>query len=220
MNGIDKMTALILSEAEADRTARLDKAEEEAKRVLENYCHQAAALKAAEADKTDRETAAVLERAQASAHQAERNILLKNKSDLLDRVYEGALERLCQSEGEKAPAYIAMLDAIFDAVLAEQLAVEKSEIENDLYEEYFAPSEYVLLLNRRDQETIGKVFLSNCGKKLKKAGKTVSIGQKAPSIKGGFILVCGDVELNCSLELYMNRIRGITEGEVCQILFA
>lgn len=220
MNGIEKMTALILSEAEAERDAKLEKAKGEADTLLESYRAKAEALKAAEAEKTAKEVAALLERASASNHQAERNRLLEAKGVMLDRAYEGALTALCSDERAAKPEYLALLKTIFDSALAGQLETEKRAAENDTEGDYQPIECYTLRLNSRDSAAIGAKLLDYAQKTAAKAGKTVSLDERTADIRGGFILVCGDIELGCSLEQYMNGIRGETEGEVCAILFA
>lgn len=220
MNGIDKMTALILSEAEAERDAKLEKATAEAEALLDGYRKEAEELTAIEAEKTAGEVNALIERAKASAAQTERNRLLERKSELLDAAYASALDQLCSDEAAAKDEYLTMLKAIFDAVLAEELAAEQNAIDNDLYGEYEAPECYTIRLNQRDGGAIGAALLKYAQKATAKANKTIVLDEQSAPIKGGFILVCGDIELNCSLELYMNKVRTATEGEVCGILFA
>lgn len=220
MNGIDKMTALILSEAEDERAAKLKKAGEEADALLADYRKKADALSAAEAEKTAKEAGAILERAEASAHQIERNKLLEARGALLDRAYAGALDRLCSDSVASSPEYIAMLESIFDSVLAQELSAEKTAIENDPDGEYTAPQRYFLRLNDRDKGAIGAALGTYANGAAAKHGKSVEIDERIAPISGGFIMVCGDVELNCSIEQYVNKIRSATEGEVCGILFA
>lgn len=220
MNGIEKMTALILSEAEADRDVRLKKASEDAEALLADYRSQADALISSEDEKTVREVDAILERASSSVKQIERNKLLEARGKLLDSVYTGALEQLCSDEHASSKAYLDMLKAIFRSVLADQLTAEKVAEENDRSEEYKPIDRYKIRLNRRDREAIGAELIKYANSEAAKAQKTVVLDDSAASIKGGFILVCGDIELNASLELYLKKVRSTTESEVCAILFA
>lgn len=219
MNGIDKMTAMILSEAEAERDAKLEKASAEAEGILTEYRKKAEAIKASEAEKAAQEAEALLERAAASAAKYERNKLLESRATMLDRAYSGALDALCSDENAAKPEYLAMLKRIFDSVLTEQLAAEKTAEENDPYGEYSAPECYLLRLSGRDKSAIGAELIKYAQSALKKTGKKVALDEKEADIQGGFIMVCGDVELNASLELYMNTIRSATEGEICGVLF-
>lgn len=220
MNGIEKMTALILSEAEADREARLKDARTDAEALLAQYRGKADALLSVEDEKTAKEVDAILERASSSANQIERNKLLEAKGMLLDSVYEDVLERLCSDEYASTKAYFDMLKGIFRSVLADQLDAEKTAAENDRMDEFKPIERYSIRLNHRDKEAIGADLIIFANKESANVGKTVVLDDAAASIRGGFILVCGDIELNASLELYLQKVRSTTESEVYAILFA
>ena len=217
MKGLEKMTALILDEAKTAADAILAEAEKEAEAILEDYRCRARAEMAAEVSKAESEASRKLKRAEASAGQIRRNTLLAAKSELLDDVFARALNALVNlTDAERLELY----QLIFAGALKDQLAAEQTAVANDLYGEYTLPLTYTLYLSSRDYASIGKQFSEAISGSLKSAGKTLVLSDKTAPIAGGFVLVCGDVELCCDLAGYMERIRSQIEGEVCQILFS
>ncbi len=217
MKGLEKMTALILEEANAAANALIAEAQTEAENVLADYRQRADAERKEDAEKAQNEATALLQRAEASGRQIRRNKLLEAKSALLDAAFDRALQDLIAlPDKERLEIYTAMLNR----ATKEQLAAEKAALENDRYGEYTAPSAYGLLLSEKDLSTIGSQLVEAAAKLLEPVGKTVTLSSKAAEITGGFVVVCGDIELSCTLAGYMDQIRSRIEGDVCQILFA
>ena len=217
MKGLDQMTALILEEATKDADRILADAQNEANAILAEYRQKADAERTAELLAVKAEAEVLARRAEASAQQIRRNLLLKTKNNLLDKAFQSALNALNALGAEER---LSIYTAIFASALENQLVAERSAIENDLYEEYTAPVCYELALNEQDHHDLGTALLTAVNKAAQKAGKTVTLSSSYASIDGGFVLRCGDVELNCGLGGYMEQIRGEIEGEVCQILFS
>lgn len=217
MKGLEKMTALILEEAQAAAESVLAEARVEADAIVSDYRSRAEAEWNAEAARVDLEASQRLERAEASVGQIRRNTLLAAKSALLDAAFARALDALVNlPDADRLALYIAMLERAVE----DQLSAEKTAVENDLYGEYKVSDRYTLLLSQRDLATVGKSLAEKAAGKLQSAGKTLVLSDKTAPIAGGFVLVCGDVELCCDLAGYMEQIRSQIEGEVCQILFA
>lgn len=213
------MTALILAEAEKEADALLAAAKNEADSIVAAYRQQADEETATLTAAIAQEDRSALERAESSARQIRRNARLKAKSDLLDAAFDTALQQMINlPDAERLELYTE----IFRSVLSEQLAAERAAAENDPYGEYAASAarQYTLLLSEKDRTSVGEAFLSAASAMAKSAGKQIALSERTVSISGGFVLVCGDVELSCSLGGYMERIRSRIEGEVCQILFA
>ncbi len=72
-----------------------------------------------------------------------------------------------------------------------------------------------VLLNKKDLERLPKDFKD----KMKEAGIDVEIGKEAVDIKGGFILRCGEIEINCSLGALIEDKKNELEDFINQELF-
>jgi|GEM_PF-2441938 len=217
MNGIDKIIAAVIDEARLEAQAVIADAEETAKVISEE--HKARARSAAESGekRAEKECAAIAERADSSAALVKRNVMLDAKSRMLDSVYERASQMIIdQSDAD----YLEVLVAIMRKTAAEQIETENATLEHDTYGEYTVPVNYVLLLDRMTDERVGKEFYKRSAEILAAYGKTLEKSDKYSAVNGGFILICGDVELSCSVASLMSRVRAETEAEVCARLFA
>ncbi len=217
MKGLNQMTALILEEALKDAQRILTDAQNEADTILAEYRQKADAERAAEMTALGTEAGLLIRRAEASAQQIRRNLLLKTKNDLLENAFQAALQALIALDAKER---LSIYTAIFTTALESQVRAEQSAMENDLYEEYTAPTCYELMLSEKDRLELGAELTKAASELARPYGKSVTLCIVDVSINGGFILRCGDVELNCGLGGYMEQIRAEIEGEVCQILFS
>ena len=217
MKGLENMTALILEEAKQDADRILAAAQNEAEAILAEYRQNAEEARAAELTATGVEAELLTRRAEASAQQIRRNQLLKTKNELLDRAFADALTALTQLNEQES---LSIYTAIFAKALESQIVAETIAAENDLYGEYTAPCRYELMLSEKDSDRLGAELLRAAAELAKPYGKQVELSPRKVAIQGGFIMICADVELNCTMSAYMEQIRSTVEGEVCQILFA
>ena len=79
----------------------------------------------------------------------------------------------------------------------------------------------MMLLNRHDAEELGAEAILMANTALCAAGKPgkLTLGSETRPIPGGFILSCGDVELNCAFDTLVRLQREKLEKEVAAILF-
>lgn len=217
MNGIDKITAAIISEAEQAAKSATDEARAEAGKVLAGYKEKAEKVVSEINAQSAAECAAISERAASSGALIKRNALLETKSALLDSVFKKAEDALISQSDDD---YLRMLTAVFSYTVKDQVEVEKASALHDTYNEYKVPTEYLLCLDIDTDRRIGDRFLKDAKVIASKYGKKLGKSEKHLQIKGGFVLVCGDIELSCSIPSLMSRVRLENEAEVCARLFA
>ena len=221
INGLNKITDKILSEAQAKADKILADAQAECDRINAEYAERAEKIRSdisAEAEKGGMEYVA---RIRSTAATSKRNLLLQTKSDLIDGVFTGVLEQTRNLELEK---YNEILIGLLSAALLEQLEAE--DISRNLYgeEDAMAPECYEVILNQRDRDRCGKAVVEGAQKHLsgKVAAEKLNLltlsGQTA-AIDGGLILRCGSVESNCSFSLLFAQLRESLESEVARTLF-
>lgn len=217
MNGIDNIIAAIIDEAKQEAQAIIADAEETAAVITSEHEARARSLYTGADARAEKECAAIAERAVSSGALLRRNVILEAKSELLDGVYEKAAQTLAsQSDGK----YLEMLLGIFKSTVADQSENEKITEMHDAYGEYTVPGEYVLVLDSETERRVGGEFFKKAADLIRPYGKTLVKSDKRVDVGGGFILVCGDVELACSIPALMSRVRRETEAEVCRRLFA
>ena len=221
INGLNKITGKILSEAQAKADKILADARAECDRINAEYAERAEKIRSeisAEAEKGGMEYVA---RIRATAATSKRNLLLQTKSDLIDGVFAGVLEQTRNLELEK---YNEILVGLLSAALLEQL--ESEETSRTLYgeEEAMIPECYEVLFNQRDRDRCGKAVIEGTQKHLASKVSTeklarLQLSSQTANIDGGLVLRCGNVESNCSLSILFAQLRESLESEVARALF-
>lgn len=184
MRGIEKIAAQIIGEAEEKKAA-----------IYEEIQHKIDELNA----KTDEEIKAELERinddtlreegtleelAGLAAQQKRRQAALSAKQEVIGEIINEAYERLLNLEDEK---YFAVIKKM----LEDNVLSEKGEI----------------ILSARDRQRMPKDFedvIKNVA--LEKGGELV-MSDEIRSIDGGFVLVYGGIEENCTFKAMLEASR-------------
>lgn len=230
MNGIEKITARIETDAKAEAAEILREAEEKAAAIREQYKAQAQAeTKAAEA--------AGKEAAQRQAERLESAAQMEAKKRLL------AAKQACLNEAfEKAQEKLLALDEGEYAQLLAKTAVQASKTGKE-----------EIVLNARDRERVGPQVVAwantllaeaaapkaaeKAGKVGGKAGAVLSavvtganallqgtaqltLAQDTREMAGGLMLRDGNVEVNCAFETQLRVLREEMAAEVAGILFS
>ena len=78
-----------------------------------------------------------------------------------------------------------------------------------------------VILNAADREYIGEKLAAGINAALKEKGAAagVTVAEETRDMLGGFILRQGNVEVNCTLDLMLEMIRGEVAAEAAKILF-
>ena len=226
MEGIEKIAAKIAQDAQAEIQKLMAETDEKVKAIQEDAQAQAQQ----EADEiVERGRSAAGERLQrlSSAAQMERRKLeLAAKQEVLGEAFALALEKLCTLPEQE---YIALLT---------RLALEAS-----------SSGKEQLILSQKDRAAVGKqvvmavndalvkerapslpeeVTRSKVGAFVDKlvhnttaavTGTGLTLSEETRDLKGGFIMVDGDVEINCAFETLVRLQREKLEKTVADALF-
>lgn len=221
INGLNKITDKILSEAQAKADKILADAQAECDRINAEYAERAEKIRSDISSEAEKGGMEYVARIRSTAATSKRNLLLQTKSDLIDGVFAGVMEQTRTMELEK---YNEILIGLLSAALLEQL--ESEEVSRTLYgeEEALAPESYEVIFNQRDRDRSGKTVVE--GTKTHLFGKVsdeklarLTLSQQTANIEGGLILRCGSVESNCSLSILFAQLRESLESEVARTLF-
>ena len=194
MNGIEKITQRIASDAQAEVDRILGDAREEAARISANYRAQADA-EAQELDaKNERAAAEQEERLISAAQMKASRLQLAAKQEMVEKAYIQALDKLCAMPKEQ---YVDVLA---------KLLVEASS--NGKEEAVFS---------KEDQEQVGKAAVEKANQI---SGKQLRLSEESLPIRGGFILKDKNVEVNCTFETLVRLQKAETAGAVAKTLFA
>lgn len=193
MNGIEKITQLIESDAQAEIDRVLGDAKAEAARIAAQYQEHADAEAAELAAKNEKAAAEREERLVSVAQMEARKVTLGAKQEMVEKAYIRALEKLC-----------AMPDEQYVAVLADLLVQASSSGHEEVV---FSPE---------DRERVGKAAVEKANAA---SGKKLTLSAESLPIKGGFILKDKNVEVNCTFETLVRLQKAETAGAVVKKLF-
>ncbi|MBD5162919.1 MAG: hypothetical protein HDT14_13090 [Oscillibacter sp.] len=195
MNGIEKITARIETDAKAEAAAILREAEEKAAAIREQYKVQAAAqARAAEAE--GREAAKrQAERLESAAQMDAKKQLLAVKQACLNEAFDKAQKEL-----------LALPDGEYAQLLA-RMAVKASRTGKE-----------EILLNARDLKRVGAQVVEKANA-LKK-GAALTLSGETREMAGGLTLRDGNVEVNCAFETQLRVLREEMAAQVAGILFS
>ena len=194
MKGIEKITARITQEAQAEIDRTLADAREQAAQITARYQAQADAEAASLAARNEKAAAEREERLVSVAQMEARKVALAAKQEMVEQVYRRALEKLRSMPQEQYTAVLAALLVQASSTGAEEVV--------------FSPE---------DQAKAGKAAVAKANEQLPKGGLTVS--QETRNIAGGFILKDNNVEVNCTFDTLVRLQKAETAGAVAKKLF-
>ncbi len=195
MNGIEKITARIERDAQAEITEILKAAQEKADTLAQQYRAQAAA-EAEKAEENGKKAARQrLERLEGAADMEAKKMVLAAKQQTIALAFEKAGKSLLELPEEEYSDLLAKL-----AVGASKSGREE------------------ILLNARDHSRVGTRVVEKANALLEGKGK-LTLGQELREIEGGLILRDGKVEVNCAFETQLRVLRETMAADVAKVLF-
>lgn len=197
MAGLDKMISQILDEASREAEEIAKKAREEADAILDKAKEECEKMKAdskrLEAEKKKSQE----ERSASSSQLKKRQTILLAKQQIISEMLEEAYKEILSLE---ADAYFAMIEKML-----QKFVVAKS---GQIY------------FSQRDLERMPSEFEAKVEKIALDQGGNLALVKEAREIDGGFILVYGGVEENCTFKALMDAKRDDLADKVQRLLFA
>jgi len=194
MEGIEKITAKIIQDSEAEITALLTQTEEKVRAVGEAAQAQADKESAEALARGKRAAQERLERLQSAAQMETRKLKLAAKQEVVGEAFDLALEKLFTLPEQE---YIALLT---------NLVLEASSTGREQ-----------LIFSARDRARVGKQVVVAANEA--REGSQLTLSQETREIRGGFVLVDGDLEVNCAFETLVRLQREKLERDVARVLF-
>lgn len=193
MNGIDRITARVIADAEAEAASRCAAAEQRAAEIRRRADDEAAELSA----KIIAEGRAEAERASSlvfSAAETEaKKAMLAMKQDLVSEAFDLAVKKLCSLDTEK---YVSLLSAL--AANACETGAEE------------------IILNEQDRARCGDAVVAEANRL---SGKSMTLSARTRPIVGGLILSQGHIEVNCAFDTLAAMRKNELSGEAAKLLF-
>ena len=194
MNGIEKILQRLDAETQTEVDAILAEAGRQAAEAEAKAKEEAERLSAELDSRGDKDAAEREERLVSVAQMEARQKVLAAKQEMMEEAFSGALDKLC-----KAP------DAEYAALCAALLVKAAPDGKG---EAVFA----------EDRQEAGRLAVEQANKLL--GGGALKLSAEKRPVKGGFILLSGSVEVNCSFETLVRLQRTEAAGEVAALLFA
>ena len=193
MNGIERITERIESDAQAEIGQILADARKTAEGITVRYRAEAAAETASLEEENRRAAAERRNQLLRAARLEGRKMRLAARQSMVERAYAMALERLCSLPKEQ---YVTLLTR--------------------LLEEASVTGEEEVFFSAGDRQKAGKAAVERFNRE---GGRHLRIAEETRPIRGGFILRDGQVEVNCAVETLLRMRRAETVGEVAALLF-
>lgn len=195
MNGIEKILNTIENDSKLRCDAIIKNAEKQAQAILQKAELQANAEYAAIIESAEEKCIKIAQTAQARAAQIKRQELLKAKVNVIDDSINAASEKL--SSLPDAEYFAALL-----TLISRHAQAGKCE----------------LLLNEHDNSRLPSGFIKEATEIAEKKSAHLIHSEENASVKNGFILRYGDIEINCSFDSLIDECREELKEKVNSIL--
>ena len=197
MNGIEKITARITAEAEAEAAAVLAEAEKNADEVRTAFTARAAEAEETLLRQGTEELEQKMQRADRAARLDAKKAILGLKQELVSAGYLRALEKIRALPEDRYVDFLARQAAA--------AAVSGRE---------------ELILSGEDRK-IGAAVVRQANALAAERGLPgeLTLSEESRAFNGGVVLRSGAVEVNCTLDSLLEMSRGAMDAEVARILF-
>ncbi len=210
MNGIEKITSQIITDAENYAKSVMSSCEEQSAQAQRSEQKRADLICEEEDKKCKLECAGVAERALSSAKVIERNILLDAKNAKIDGIFKLAEASLARLDADTRFVFLEenLKKAVMSLGDTEIDGVESSDVDC-----------YTLFLNEKDRAMLGEKLLRNTENLVSGCDRRINISNKNAEISGGFILSRSGRELDCSFDTLLRGLSQSMRGKINTVLF-
>lgn len=197
MTGLEKILAAIEADAQAGADTVIAQAKREAEDILIAAKNEAEVKCKQIAEKSALDVKAVITRAESAATLLEKKILLDAKQQMISNIITSARNKLTQLPDS-----------------------EYTEIILSMIKKYAHNKEGIILFSADDKKRLPQDFADRVSKVLSGIqGASLKISEQEPSFEGGFLLVYGDIEENCSFDALFADMRDTLQDKVKSFLF-
>ena len=197
MTGLEKMVSQILEEADASAAVMISDAEKKAAEILGEAGEKADKIRQQREEQSRAKVKSYEERTASAADMRKRTAVLAAKQELIGKVIADACDRVKNLDEGK---YF--------------------EILKSMAEKYLLPREGEICFSKKDLERMPAGFREEIKGLAQKKGGTLEVSGEARNIDGGFILVYGGIEENCTIRALFDARREILQDQVHSLLFA
>ena len=227
MEGIEKITARIALDADAE-IARLNQQTQEQIREMQDKAQAQADRERADILARGRRAADErLERLKSAAGMETRKLELAMKQEVLSQAFDQALDQLCALPDAEYVELLTRLVLEASSTGKEQLVFSPKDrarvgkqvvvAANEAMVKGVVPDLPEAITETKVGAFLGKVVNSTAA--MVTGTGLLTLSEETRNIRGGFILVDGDVEVNCAFETLVRLQREKLERRAAEILF-
>lgn len=227
MEGIEKITAKIVQDAQAEIARMNQETDEKVRSIAEAAQAQADKETAETLARGQRAAQERLERLKSAAKMEQRKLELAARQEMLAQAFDLALEKLCSLPEEEYVQLLTRLVLEASTTGKEQLVFSPQDrarvgkqvvvAANEAMVKQVAPELPDAITDTKVGAFLGKVVNSTTA--MVTGTGMLTLSEETRPMKGGFVLVDGDVEVNCAFETLVRLQREKLEKEVDQVLF-
>lgn len=196
MTGLNKIIEKIAQDSAAKCDGIIFNAQNEATKIKEAALELANEEKDAVISEANKEAKVIVDTAESGSELENKKMILAKKVDIINKTIDEAEKKLA-----KMPE-----DEYFAALYA-------------LVKKYSQAAEGEMLLSSNDLGRLPKDFESKINEGLADGAK-ITVRKTATNISQGFILVYGDIEINCTFDALIDDARDDIKDELYSIIFA
>ena len=198
MKGIEKITARIAADAETEDAAVRQESDARVAAIRAEYEKKAQEEAAAVIREGEKENEQRVSRIDRTARLEAKRTVLAMKQEMVSKAFDLAKEQITSMPAEQ---YVDFL------VRQITQAVSTGSEE--------------LIMNPADREKYGAQTVKAANEALNAGNRTGALKLSAETrpMSGGFILKQGDIEVNCTIDLLLELIRGDLAAQVAEVLF-
>ncbi len=197
MSGLDKIISQIKEEADDSAAKILNEANEQAAKIKAEAEEDCLALRERATVQNEAAREDIMRRNRSTAQMQRRRELLVAKQEVIDEIIGEAHDSMLRME---VPEY-------FGALVK-------------LVEKHAQPQDGKLCLNQKDLDRVPADFAESVSQAAQKKGGTLTVSDQPCQIDGGFLLIYGDIEENCSFETLFVSERENLQDKLHTFLFA
>ena len=196
MAGLDKIVNQILEEANNSAGEKIQDAKQEAEEILQKAREESAKETEKIAAKSAADVKNYEDRVKSSADLSRRTKILETKQEMIAAVLDKAYATFCQkSDTEYFETIKAMLNKFALAADGE------------------------VIFSAKDLERMPDGFAEEIQKIAAAKGGTLALSKESRQIEGGFVLVYGGIEENCTFKALFDSQKDELQDKVQKILF-
>jgi V/A-type H+-transporting ATPase subunit E len=196
MSGLDNMKSQILDEATHSAEAKIAEAKAKAEKMIAKAQAETTAQVEKISQKASENATNYMQRVESSNEMQRKQALLRAKQEVIAAVLDEAYNRIMKLD---AKTYFVMIRKM-------------------LYD-YILPEEGQIYFSAKDLKRMPEGFAEDIEKIAETKGGVLTVAKEAKEIEGGFVLVYGGIEENCTIKALFNAKREELSDTVHGLLF-